>query len=50
LVPGRSADIIVDGLSIGYIGEMKPMVSDNFKLRVPVVAAELNLSQIMPVS
>lgn len=50
LVPGRSADIIVDGLSIGYIGEMKPMVSDNFKLRVPVVAAELNLSQIMPIS
>ncbi|HMH09327.1 MAG TPA: phenylalanine--tRNA ligase subunit beta [Candidatus Nitrosopolaris rasttigaisensis] len=50
LVQGRSADIIVDGLSVGYIGEMKPLVSDNFKLRVPVVAAELNLSQIMPVS
>jgi hypothetical protein len=26
------------------------MVCDNFKLRVPVVAAELNLSQIMSVS
>jgi len=50
LVQGRSSDIIVDGLSVGYIGEIKPMVCDNFKLRVPVVAAELNLSQIMSVS
>jgi phenylalanyl-tRNA synthetase beta chain len=50
LVQGRSSDIIVDGLSVGYIGEINPMVSDNFKLRVPVVAAELNLSQIMSVS
>lgn len=50
LVQGRSSDIIVDGQSVGYIGEIKPMVSDNFKLRVPVVAAELNLSQIMSVS
>jgi phenylalanyl-tRNA synthetase beta chain len=48
LVQGRSSDIIVDGLTVGYIGEIKPMVGDNFKLRVPVVAAELNLSQIMP--
>jgi phenylalanyl-tRNA synthetase beta chain len=50
LVQGRSSDIIVDGLTVGYIGEIKPMVCDNFKLRVPVVAAELNLSQIMSVS
>jgi phenylalanyl-tRNA synthetase beta chain len=50
LVQGRSSDIIVDGLTVGFIGEIKPMVCDNFKLRVPVVAAELNLSQIMSVS
>jgi phenylalanyl-tRNA synthetase beta chain len=50
LVQGRSSDIIVDGLTVGYIGEIKPMVGDNFKLRVPVVAAELNLSQLMSVS
>jgi phenylalanyl-tRNA synthetase beta chain len=50
LVQGRSSDIIVDGLTVGYIGEIKPTITDNFKLRVPVVAAELNLSQIISVS
>ena len=50
LVQGRSSDIVVDGLTVGYIGEIKPMISDNFKLRVPVVVAELNLSQIISVS
>jgi phenylalanyl-tRNA synthetase beta chain len=50
LVQGRSSDIVVDGLTVGYIGEIKPMVRDNFKLRVPVVAAELNLSEIISVS
>ena len=39
LVQGRSSDIIVDGLTVGYIGEIKPTIGDNFKLRVPVVAA-----------
>ena len=46
-VLGRSSSIIVDGLAVGYIGEVKPTVSSSFKLRVPVVAAELNLSQVM---
>src|SRR5215469_5941637 len=50
LVQGRSSDIIVDGLTVGYIGEIKPTITDNFKLRVPVVAAELYLSQIISVS
>jgi len=50
LVQGRSSDIIVDGLTVGYIGEIKPTITDNFKLRVPVVAAELYLSQFISVS
>ncbi|HET7147123.1 MAG TPA: phenylalanine--tRNA ligase subunit beta [Candidatus Nitrosopolaris sp.] len=50
LVQGRASNIMVDGLSVGYIGEIKPLITDNFKLRVPVVAAELNLSQIMSFS
>jgi phenylalanyl-tRNA synthetase beta chain len=50
LVQGRSSNIIVDGLSVGYIGEITPNVSEQFKLRVPAVAAELNLSLIMSVS
>jgi len=50
LVQGRSSDITVDGLSVGYIGEITSRVSEHFKLRVPVVAAEINLSLIMSFS
>ena len=50
LVQGRSSDIIVDGISVGYIGEITSSVRGHFKLRVPVVAAELDLSQLMSVS
>lgn len=50
LVQGRSSDITVDGLLVGYIGEITSRVSEHFKLRVPVVAAELNLSLIMSFS
>lgn len=46
-VLGRSSNIIVDGMTVGYIGEIKPTISSSFKLRVPVVAAELSLSQVM---
>ena len=49
LVPGRSSDIRVDDISVGYIGEIQPIVMDNFKLRVPVVASEINLSQVLPI-
>lgn len=49
LVPGRSSDIRVDDISVGYIGEIQPIIMDNFKLRVPVVASEINLSQVLPI-
>jgi phenylalanyl-tRNA synthetase beta chain len=46
-VAGRSSDIIVDGLCIGHIGEIEPNIRSSFKLRVPLVAAEMNLTQVM---
>jgi phenylalanyl-tRNA synthetase beta chain len=49
LVPGRSSDIRVNDISVGYIGEIQPIIMDNFKLRVPVVASEINLSQVLPI-
>jgi phenylalanyl-tRNA synthetase beta chain len=49
LVPGRSSDIRVDDISVGYIGEIQPIIMDNFKLRVPVVASEINLSKVLPI-
>jgi phenylalanyl-tRNA synthetase beta chain len=41
---GRCAEILVDDKMIGTIGEITPYALENFKLRVPVAAFEINLS------
>lgn len=46
-IPGRSAEIFVDGTMLGRIGEIIPMALENFKLRVPVSAFELDLSKLL---
>jgi phenylalanyl-tRNA synthetase beta chain len=40
---GRCAEVIFDGKSVGAIGEIVPRALENFKLRMPVAAFELNL-------
>ena len=37
-------DYIVDGKKIGIIGEIAPRVLKNWKIKMPVVALEMNLS------
>jgi len=44
---GRCGKIIVDGVEIGRIGEVAPRVLKNWKIRVPVVGAELKLSEVI---
>ena len=44
---GRCANIYVDEECVGIIGEITPLAIDNFKVRVPVAAFELNLSQFL---
>ncbi|HEU4606031.1 MAG TPA: phenylalanine--tRNA ligase subunit beta [Nitrososphaera sp.] len=44
---GRCAEIIVDGRAVGMIGEITPLALENFKLRVPVAAFEIDLSSII---
>ena len=44
---GRCAEIIVDGATVGMIGEVTPLALENFKLRVPVAAFEIDLSGII---
>lgn len=44
---GRCAHIYVDGDYVGILGEITPLVIDNFKVRVPVAGFELNLSQLL---
>jgi phenylalanyl-tRNA synthetase beta chain len=44
---GRCAEIIVDGRAVGTIGEITPLALESFKLRVPVAAFEMDLSDII---
>jgi phenylalanyl-tRNA synthetase beta chain len=46
-IHGRCASIIVDDQSVGILGEITPFAIDNFKLRVPVAAFELNISKLL---
>jgi phenylalanyl-tRNA synthetase beta chain len=46
-IEGRCADIVFNGRNIGVMGEIAPLVIENFKLRVPVAALELNLSYLI---
>jgi phenylalanyl-tRNA synthetase beta chain len=44
---GRCAEVIFDGKPIGVAGEIIPIALENFKLRVPVAAFEINLLAII---
>jgi phenylalanyl-tRNA synthetase beta chain len=44
---GRCAEIMVDGAVVGTIGEVAPLALENFKLRVPAAAFEIDLSGII---
>jgi phenylalanyl-tRNA synthetase beta chain len=44
---GRCAEVIFDGKSVGVLGEITPLALENFKLRMPVAAFEINLFAII---
>jgi phenylalanyl-tRNA synthetase beta chain len=44
---GRCANVIVDDVALGVVGEITPYVIENFKIRVPVAAFELNISKLL---
>jgi phenylalanyl-tRNA synthetase beta chain len=46
-IDGRCASVIVNDECIGMLGEITPFAIDNFKLRVPVAAFELNISKLL---
>ncbi|NPA76828.1 MAG: phenylalanine--tRNA ligase subunit beta [Candidatus Diapherotrites archaeon] len=48
-IPGRSAEILAGGRSIGHVGEVHPEVLEAFGIGVPIAAFELSLSQILEV-
>ena len=45
-IPGRVGRVIVKDKKVAYIGEISPPVLNNFSLEMPVVALELNLSDL----
>jgi phenylalanyl-tRNA synthetase beta chain len=44
---GRTASILVEGKSIGFMGEINSKTIENYKIRVPVVGFEINLSGLI---
>jgi phenylalanyl-tRNA synthetase beta chain len=48
-ISGRSADIVYKGNPIGQIGEISPLLIDSFKLKMPVAAFELDLTELLQI-
>ena len=48
-VKGRCADIIYKGGAIGQIGEISPLLIDSFKIKIPVAAFELDLTELLEI-
>lgn len=46
-IPGRGGQIKVDGKIVGHIGELCPRVLKNWKVKMPVVAFEMDLSFLL---
>ena len=46
-IPGRQAQLIVDGQQAGVFGEVHPQVLENWGITVPCVAGELDLETLM---
>ncbi len=43
LIQGRTGDIIIDGKSVGYIGEVHPESLQRWDINMPTTVAEINL-------
>ncbi|MBO5868096.1 MAG: phenylalanine--tRNA ligase subunit beta, partial [Oscillospiraceae bacterium] len=44
--PGRCAKITIDGADVGYIGQIHPLVADNYGIGDDVYCAELNMDAL----
>lgn len=48
LHPGRQADIIYDGKTLGYLGEVHPEVCDNYDMKTKAYVAVLDMPEVIP--
>lgn len=47
LHPGRKADIVLDGVRLGYLGEVHPIVCENYKLGEKTYIAVLDMPNVI---
>ena len=47
LQPGRSAEVLIGGDVVGWLGEVHPLVADTFEVDAPVAAFELDLAALL---
>jgi len=45
-IDGRCAEVLLDGVVIGYFGEIHPKILKNFRIRMPVALLEISLEGI----
>lgn len=48
LHPGRKADIVYEGVTLGYMGEIHPEVADNYKIGDRAYVAVLDMPSVIP--
>lgn len=48
LHPGRKADIVYEGVTLGYVGELHPDVADNYKIGERTCVAVLDMPNVIP--
>ena len=44
--PGRCAKVTVNGVDVGYMGQVHPLVAKNFGIEAEVYCAEINFTQL----
>ena len=45
--PGRCAEVTIDGVHIGYVGQIHPLVAENYDIDCPVYCAEIDMDALM---
>ena len=48
-ISGRSANIFFKGKTVGQIGEVSPLLIDSFKIKMPVAAFDLDLTELLQI-
>ncbi len=45
--PGRCAEVSIDGVHLGYLGQIHPLVAQNYGMDFEVYCAEINFSRLL---